>query len=314
MPDIPPLIIVYGAVRSGTTMFRLMLNSHPQISNPGEVDFLFDQLRPDPSGPGGWRYDRAGLQASRIFRAHRLDLPPHLEGLDLMADMLRQFAERRPRSVLTVNVHHNMPLVARLLPQARVIHVLRDPRDVARSCVGMGWAGTSYHAVGSWLEAEHGWEEAVPFLRPNQVLTLPFEGLMRDLEGQLEKVCTFLGVPLMPQMLRYHESSTYEAPDPAIAHKWRRKVSRSEIALIEGRCAELMNARGYAPECGPRAPSRAELLILTVKNRTGRWRFNIDRFGLPLFLASHATRLPGLRAFRPQVRRRMDEKIIAWLK
>lgn len=312
--DIPPVVIVYGAVRSGTTMFRLMLNSHPGISNPGEVDFLFDQLHPDATCSSGWRYDRTGLQASRIFRAHRLDLPPDQGGLDLMADILRQFAARAPGTVLTVNVHHNIRRVVRLLPHARIIHVLRDPRDVARSCVGMGWFGTSYHAASSWLEAERGWDEAAPLLSPDQVLTLPFEDLMRDLEGQLARVCAFVGVPLTPQMLGYHERSTYQPPDPSIAQQWRRKAPRSEIALIEGRCADLMAARGYPPECGPRIPGRAESALLEVRHRTRRWRFNIGRFGLPLFLANHATRLPGLRSFRPGVRRRMDDKITAWLK
>lgn len=313
-PDVPALVVVYGAVRSGTTMFRLMLDSHPLVANPGEVDFLFDHLHPDPARPGGWRYDRAGLQASRIFRAHRLELRPDLEGMELMGDMLRQFAARAPGAVLTVNVHHNIARVARLWPRARFIHMLRDPRDVARSCVGMGWAGTSYHAAASWLAAERGWDEAAPLLRPEQVLTLRFEDLMRDLEGQLAKVCAFLEVPWTDGMLRYHEKSSYQPPDPRIAHQWRHKAPPSEIALIEGRCAALMAARGYAPECGPRAPRRAEALALAVLNRTRRWRFNIGRFGLPLFLAGHATRLPGLRVFRPRVRLRMDEKISRWLK
>lgn len=314
MTQIPPVVIVYGAVRSGTTMFRLMLNSHPQITNPGEVDFLFDHLHPDPSRPGQWLYDREGLAASRIFRAHGLYLPDDLDGLDLMGEMLNQFSARAPGRVLTVNVHRNPGFIAQLLPEAPFIHMLRDPRDVARSCVGMGWAGNSYHGAGSWIDAERQWDEAAPMLQGRPVLTLPFEALMRDLEGQLTKVCAFLDVPLRPEMLRYHESSSYEAPDPAIAQQWRRRAPKTEIALIEGRCAELMAARGYAPECGPRHPGPAEAAILSLTNRTRRWRFNIDRFGLPLFLAGHATRLPGLRAFRPRIRRRMDEKITLWLK
>lgn len=314
MTRIPPVVIVYGAVRSGTTMFRLMLNSHPQITNPGEVDFLFDHLHPDPAQPGQWRYDRQGLAAGRIFRAHGLQLPDHLDGLELMAAMLDQFSARAPGAVLTVNVHRNPALIAQLLPEAPFIHMLRDPRDVARSCVGMGWAGNSYHGAGSWIEAERQWDEAAPLLQDRPVLTLPFEALMRDLEGQLTRVCAFLDVPLRPEMLRYHESSSYEAPDPAVAQQWRRRASKAEIALIEGRCAALMEARGYSPECGPRHPGRAEAALLSVTNRTRRWRFNIDRFGLPLFLAGHATRLPGLRALRPRIRRRMDEKITLWLK
>jgi hypothetical protein len=38
------IVFVYGALRSGTTVFRLMLDSHPKISNPDEMDFLFDHV------------------------------------------------------------------------------------------------------------------------------------------------------------------------------------------------------------------------------------------------------------------------------
>ena len=35
----PAPVIVFGALRSGTTLLRLMLNAHPDLNNPGEVDF-----------------------------------------------------------------------------------------------------------------------------------------------------------------------------------------------------------------------------------------------------------------------------------
>lgn len=314
MLDMPPVVFVYGALRSGTTMFRLMLNSHPGLSNPGEVDFLFDHLYADTTYPTGWRYDREGLMAGRIFRAHQLQLHPDLEGLDLMADMLRQFQERAPGTVLTVNVHRNIMRIAKLFPTPRIIHMLRDPRDVARSCIGMGWVGTSYHGASVWIDTERDWDRVAPRLSPDQVLTLTFEDLMRDLEPELARVCNFLQVPLHAEMLGYHRASSYDPPDATIAQQWRRKAEPHEIALIEGRCADLMTSRGYPPECGPRPPGPVEKLALATTNRTGRWRHNIKLYGLPLYAAHHATRLPGLRAFRSRIRKRMDAKVIAWLK
>ena len=49
------VIFVYGALRSGTTLFRLMLEAHPALSNAGEADFLFDFLSPDQNHATGWR-------------------------------------------------------------------------------------------------------------------------------------------------------------------------------------------------------------------------------------------------------------------
>ena len=48
-------VFLYGALRSGTTVFRLMLDAHPLLSTCGEVDFLLDYLEPDSSRPDGWR-------------------------------------------------------------------------------------------------------------------------------------------------------------------------------------------------------------------------------------------------------------------
>lgn len=307
-------VFVYGALRSGTTMFRLMLNGHPAIFNPGEVDFLFDHLHPDPGHPTGWRYDRRALAAGRIFRAHGLPLEEGLEGTDLLAGMIGRFRARDPRAVLTMNLHRHAALMAELLPEAKVIHMLRDPRDVARSCIGMGWAGTGYHGVGAWIDTERDWDRAASRLDPARVLTLPFEALMADLDGQLGRVCDFLGLPMHPGMLRYHETSSYGPPEPGIAQRWRRKARPAEISLIEGRCAGLMAARGYPPEIGPRRPGPAARAGLEAAHRLRRWRFNIRRFGLPLFLAGHLSRLPGLDRWRGRIRHRMELIEIANLK
>ncbi|KJV06249.1 sulfotransferase [Methylocucumis oryzae] len=45
------LIFICGALRSGSTMLRLMLDHHPNIVNPGEFDFLFDYMYEDGSFP-----------------------------------------------------------------------------------------------------------------------------------------------------------------------------------------------------------------------------------------------------------------------
>src|SRR6056297_3992604 len=66
-------VFVFGALRSGTTLLRLMLKSHPGIQSPGEADFLFDHVA--PAGDGGWRYDRAALERDRIFRAKHIAMP-----------------------------------------------------------------------------------------------------------------------------------------------------------------------------------------------------------------------------------------------
>ena len=61
------LTFVCGALRSGTTVFRLMLNSHPKIDNPAECDFLFDGIQGASVEPDLQEYV-AFLKTQRIFQ------------------------------------------------------------------------------------------------------------------------------------------------------------------------------------------------------------------------------------------------------
>ena len=282
-----PPVIVYGALRSGTTVFRLMLNAHEGVQNPGEADFLFDALRRDPAGPGGWRYDRAALADSRIFAAHGLALRDDLDGLDLLADLLAQFRARVPEAVLTLNVHRHARRVREVLPEARIIHLLRDPRDVARSSVAMGWAGLSCYGVDHWIATERDWDAAG--FPESQVLELRFERLMTDLDAELARVCDVLGGPVSRAMLDYHRDSTYAPPDPRLVEQWRRQASRREVALVEHRIGDLGPARGYPPAIPPHAPGALERASLALRNDLGRRRASLRRFGLPLLVGAKIT-------------------------
>jgi hypothetical protein len=73
--------------------------------------------------------------------------------------------------------------------------MLRDPRDVGRSSIGMGWAGNSYYGIDHWLFSEREWDEAAPDLRPTNVMELRYEALFHDIDPELHRVCAFIGVP-----------------------------------------------------------------------------------------------------------------------
>jgi hypothetical protein len=305
-----PPVLVYGALRSGTTVFRLMLNAHPGISNPGEVDFLFDCLAPDPSHPTGWRYDLDRLRAHRVFGVRELDISSGNDGLDLLEEMLAQL-RARGAGVATLNLHRHADRIAAVFPHARVIHLLRDPRDVARSCVGMGWAGISYYGLDPWLRTETAWEAArrAGGLPEDRVLELRFEALMGDLEGELRRVCAFLGVPFEPAMLDYHRDTTYDPPDPRLTEQWRRRATPREVALLEGRCGPLLAARGYEAAGAPRHPGALEARLLGMRNVTGRWRASMRRYGLPLLVTARLAKLAGARGAHRRLRQRMAERV-----
>lgn len=301
-------VLVYGALRSGTTLLRLMLKSHAAIQSPGEADFLFDYISRTADG---WTYDRDALTRDRIFRAKEIDLPSGVDGADLSRAMIAAMSAKGD-GLMSLSIHRGAPKMAALFPEAKIIHLLRDPRDVARSSIGMGWAGNSYYGVEHWIGTEKDWAAAA--ISDDRVLTVRYETLMANLEAELARICGFLGLEFDPEMLKYYERSTYGPPDPGIAQKWKTKASPREIALIEGRLGGLLADRGYAPAGLPATPGPFELARLTTQSRMKRWQHNIDRYGLGLFAGHHAARVLGLKSVAQKLANRQEAIRIANLK
>ena len=298
------LVFVFGALRSGTTVFRLMLDAHPELNNPGEVDFLFDYLSRDPQHSSGWRYDTDKLAENRVFRASGLKIPEACDGLDLLRDFLAQYRSRG-KSHLTLNIHRHLGRALEVLPESRVIHLLRDPRDVSRSCIGMGWAGTLYHGVGQWCTTEEEWRRICDDLAPERYIEVKFEDLIAKTEDDLRRVCAFVGVTFDADMLSYHENTTYNAPDPSLIEQWKRKSSQRDVALVEGRVGERLRAGGYEPSGEPVYPGTLERTWLRIQNRTGVWKTAIRRYGFVLLFMEKLSRRLGLEKMHTRYRNRM---------
>jgi hypothetical protein len=306
-------VFVFGALRSGTTVFRLMLDEHDDLTNPGEQDFLFDHLHKDPSHATGWRYDLDALQNDWIFRTRQLFVPDRMDGLDLLLCFLEQFQNGSDK-LLTLNIHRNAEQVIELAPNIRMIHILRDPRDVARSSVNMGWAATMYHGVDHWIETEENWDRAVSKIRPENVHTLTYEDLFLKNEETLRGVTDFLGVSFTDKMLDYHESSTYAPPDAKLVEQWRDKAETDDVGLLESKALELMEERGYDLSGHTRVPGGLEAQILNVKNKLGVWHFGAKRFGPATYFGEKIARKTGLTPLQRKLSERIDEVTIDHVK
>lgn len=295
-----PVYVLYGALRSGTTLVRLILDAHPAIRCPGERDFMLDHLRPDPDG---LRFDREGLEIDRVFRASGLAAPTETDGAAAFFDFLHQQEEDETSLVLVV--HRRFELLLDLVPDLRIIHLLRDPRDVARSSIGLGWAGSTWYGIDHWIKTETQWDRAAARLAPEQVLTLRYEDLMADPEPGLTRLCAFLGRTYDPAMLNFHETTSYAAIDPSLCYQWKRKQSAREIALVEHKAGALLAARGYEPSgYPPLAPSTAGRLRLWAENKVAVWRAIFRRYGYVDPVLVRLARKLGLRrlARGPQLR------------
>jgi len=300
--------IIYGALRSGTTMLRLMIDAHPALSCTGEHDYLFETLRParPDRRDAGWRYDRAALDADRRFRGSGLVLRDDLDGAAALDDLIAQIARKGGGRRPVLMVHRAVDRWAALRPDVPVVHFLRDPRDVARSSIGMGWAGNAWRGVDHWIATEREWRDAPPALRA-RALRSRYEDLLAEPEAELTRICTALGVSFDPEMMRYPERTSYAAPDARLAYQWRRKAPREEVRLVEGAVGDLLTEAGYAPSgFGPRRPGPLERRRLVLSSKLATFRFSVRRYGLATTLQQRVGRILGLRALERRAMREID--------
>jgi hypothetical protein len=133
--------------RSGTSLLSLMLRNHPTIAYPGEFEFAVDFMPgPDAHPPLDAYAD--WLSMDRHYRHHRPRIDPALSYPALVRSFLAQMKhEQAPdKPLVGTSVHRHFDRLLHLFPGARYVHLVRDPRDVARSWIDFGWEGSGWAA------------------------------------------------------------------------------------------------------------------------------------------------------------------------
>lgn len=308
----PPVFIV-GALRSGTTLLRLMLDHHPELCIFGEFEYAVRWIGDD--GPPSLHDYHRELRQDRAFRAHGFEIDPSVDYAQLVRSFLDQASESSGKSIPGATVHSNFHQLPRFWPDARYIHLVRDPRDVSRSCIGMGWVGNVFHGAAYWVDPILRWKALEPTLADDKKHQLVFEDLLRDPVSELTRICDFLGITYAPSMLEYPSDTTYSIPDPSLAEQWRRKLSGPEIMWVESVCYPLMGEFGYQRyHKSVRAPSRLKLIELAVQNRSARIRHGVGIYGLPLYAAWRLVRHTPGNPLRERLLQQMQEIQTARLK
>ncbi|MCA1999515.1 MAG: sulfotransferase, partial [Hyphomicrobiales bacterium] len=182
-----------------------------------------------------------------------------------------------------------LPALARALPDARFVIVLRDPRAVLASLIAMAAGDPSQHAHGvSYLRH---WRKLVALVtlfqaRPDlapRLTVARFETMCHAAETEAGRLGAFLGLPFEAAMLHpggengWQGNSSFGAIgtgiSPAAAEGWRRRIAPADHALAEFLCAPEMAAAGYEPDAVLPEPTDAVLRrMLDFHDDPGSWR------------------------------------------
>jgi len=231
--------VIVGAPRSGTTLLRFMLDSHPDVAIPPETGFLaladhftgvgdelrrefFDALRGFPAEAPAWKdFD---IPDKRFWTA-LLEISP-FSVADGYRAFYRTYAARFGKSRWgdkTPLYCMHLSTIGAVLPEAHFIHIIRDGRDVALSL------RRTWFSPGQTIEAQADhWCRYVATARKQgalcrRYLEVRFENLVRNSETVLRMVCEFLGLAWSADMLRYYDRT----PERLTEHRDRKNVDGS---------------------------------------------------------------------------------------
>ncbi|MGR8929522.1 MAG: sulfotransferase family protein [Gammaproteobacteria bacterium] len=310
-PEVPVFLV--GSERSGTTLFRLMLDHHPEIAFNLESEYLVSQISSEGVFPNIQEY-RTFLLNDRVFKHSKFKINDRLDYVELAHDFLEQKRKRAGKLFVGATVHHQFSKLKLIWPNAKYIHILRDGRDVANSVVQMGWAGNPYVAAEIWLEAENEWDILRESLATDAWLEIKYEELTAMPSEQLIRVCEFIGVDFSEKMFDYINHSSYAFPKPALNYQWKKK-SRRNIQLMENKLGDRLVSRGYSLSGFPKINvTKIHDKVLRFQSRIYCFCFRFQRYGMSLALLETITRRLRLYKANQKINKQIDGIIDLYLK
>lgn len=205
-------IFIGGLFKSGTTLLRTILGQHPNIA-AGLETYWFDLDWDDLSG----EKTRERLRRLAVFYSREL---PELEQMaaqspnvgifitQLFQDYARKQGKARWAEKTPGNIIHNQRLF-QLWPNAKLIHVVRDPRDVLASLRrAKKWDDPDYFAD-LWCKFFRSAEKAkqAPPWCPGHFIEIRYEQLVSDTEAAMRCVIDFTDEPWHPAAGKFEGSS-----------------------------------------------------------------------------------------------------------
>ena len=214
--DVPLPIFVLGQPRSGTTLMEMMLSSVPDVAGCGELTLAADlsAVYSDENQP----FD--DVEARRFAEEFRELMPP-------IPDGSIAFVDKMPHN------YQRVGFILSAFPNARIVHMLRDPRDVGLSkwirrfpAGGMRYASnlnSIAHSANLYRRYMQHWDA----IFGDRILTVQYENLVADPETYSKQVAAFCGVEWQESMM--HPEENKKQVRTASIDQVRKKISTKSI-------------------------------------------------------------------------------------
>jgi hypothetical protein len=269
-----PLFVV-GTMRSGSTLFRLILDAHPRIAISEETGFM-GGLAAAKRIPGwihgaGW-YERLGWSEEE-FDARIREFYAGLFERYAAEQGKQRWGEKTPMHAM------HIAEMAGIFPDAVFVAIVRHPAAVAHSLVRK-FHYTPADAVTYWDSTNKEILRRGLELGDDRFALLRYEDLVEQPEETLRELVDFLDEPWSDDLLRHNDvqaargtprisagnTRTRDAINTELAHRWADSLSGARRGMLESGAGHLARFLGYEPT-GPGAPGD-----LVPPNDAGRRR------------------------------------------
>lgn len=198
-------VFVAGMPRSGTSLIDQIIHAHPKAAGVGELESI-EKFAQELAA--AWDPDKEPPACFGRFDAYRWTRAAR--------DYVRQIEKLSPGAERIVNkaLGNNklVGLIARLFPNTRIIHAIRDPRDVAISCF-MGGFNNQLHPWTTQIDwAARAWEQSMRMMEHWKasldvpVLDVYYENLVNDPDTEFPRIIEFLGLEWDDACREFHKS------------------------------------------------------------------------------------------------------------
>ena len=268
-----PLYLIIGSFKSGTTWLQKLLDAHPDICSQGEAWF-FDNL---------YAYINLALEK---YSSEKLPEINRLEDSQInnifkytMYEYMSNWPGQKEAKCIvekTPNNSFNLPLIKEILPQVKVIHIIRDGRDVITSSWFHQFRDTpewflkyennftgfvEYWTKKIWLESNR---KCLDFKAefPEDYLSVRYEDLVSHPESSLTELITSMGLEPEQNLIRQClESASFKnlskgrnsgEEDKAsfyrkgVAGDWVNHFQEADIQCFEKIASRMMRRLGYS--------------------------------------------------------------------
>jgi tetratricopeptide (TPR) repeat protein len=194
-------VFIVSMPRSGSTLIEQILSSHPLVFGAGELT-LFDEITdgvqlPKKDAPG---WEDACKHLRELGRRY-------LDAVWKLAPDAAFITDKMPGTFL------HLGLLKLMLPDAKIIHAMRDPRDICWSCYAHHFKAEHRYVYDLptlgrfYLRYEklmRHWHEALP---PDSLLDVRYEDVVAEPEREVRRMLDYVGLPWDDACLKFHENT-----------------------------------------------------------------------------------------------------------